>query len=370
MFITVSVYDENSSISEKEKAATFFGETLIWWFQNPSFTNQILKSFDWKNSISAYKQERQNLIIEVKSWTKDEVQQIARDTFLFLSKKISQLNKKSDSRYSLIDQWYTFQNSFNVKIIYAILFLILFWFFWTMFFVIKDYLKWVILSENDAKNILWWGLIDYISEDFVKNDYWIISVWIQKLKWLVILWWVWVDIEKFSIALSQKHSFAWEDMVLIDWDLEKRHLQQEMWLSSRLKNLKWITNLEWWNIEMKMIEDWDKKIENNLENKSLEKISWERDNLKNHNLYLQNTLDDKLKFIPAWTWTWVSYDVLEQLSEKVKILIHTHLPKNSDMLRFKKWTLILLVKIWVTKIDDLKKIKWAWKDSVAYIIVK
>ena len=357
LFLTVSVSDDNSSISEKEAAATFFWETLIWWFQNPSFTSQILQGHEWNNSISAYKQERQNLIIEIKSWTNDSVKDIARDSFAFLNKKISQLNKNSNSKYSLIDWWYTFQNSFDVKIIYAILFFILFWFLTTMIFVIKDYLKWVILSENDAKKILWWKLIDYISEDFTKNDYWIISVWIQKLKWLVILWWVWIDIERFSIWLSQKHSFAWEDMVLIDWDLEKRELQHEMWLSSRLKNLKWITNLESQENEIKLL--WDSS------EKSKEKIESEK-----ANLYLQNTLDENLKFIPAWTWTHFSYNVLDQLSEKVKILIHTHLPKNSDILRVKTWTLILLIKIWVTKIEDLQKIKEAWNWEIRYVIVR
>lgn len=363
MFITVSVSDEKSSISEKEEAATFFWETLIWWFQNPSFTNQILQNHEWNNWVSAYKQERQNLIIEIKSWDIEWVQAIARDSFLFLNKKISQLNKDSNSKYSLIDQWYTFQNSFDVKIIYAILFFILFWFLTTVIFVLKDYLKRVILSEDDARKILWWDLIDYISEDFSKNDYSIISVWIQKLKWLVILWWVWVDIERFSIWLSQKHSFTWEDMVLIDWDLERRWLQYEMWLSSRLKNLKWITNLEWWDTETKLLEN--KK----SDNEDIDKNN-KNNEIKNNNLYLQNTLDEKLKFIPAWTWTWVSYNVLEQLSEKVKILIHTHLPKNADILRLKSGTLILLIKIWVTKIEDLQKIKEAWDWDVKYIIVR
>lgn len=357
LFLTVSVSDENSSVSEKEQAAAHFWETLIWWFQNPSFTSQILQNYKWNNSVSAYKQERQNLIIEIKSPTKDESQEIARDSYSFLSKKIHQLNKDSNSKYSLIDWWYNFQNSFDVKIIYAILFFILFWFLTTVIFVIKDYLKWVILSENDAKKILWWHLIDYISEDFTKNDYWIISVWIQKLKWLVILWWVWIDIERFSIWLSQKHSFAWEDMVLIDWDLEKRQLQHEMWLSSRLKNLKWITNLEWQENNIKLL--WDSS------EKSDEKTESEKTNL-----YLQNTLDDNLRFIPAWTWAHFSYNVLDQLSEKVRILVHTHLPKNSDILRVKTWTLILLIKIWVTKIEDLQKIKEAWNWEIRYVIVR
>ena len=359
LFTTVSVSDENSSVSEKEKAATFFWETLIWWFQNPSFTNYILQKYNWKNSITAYKQERQNLVIEIKSSSEEWAQNIARDTYSFLNKKIAQLNKNAKSKYSLIDQWYVFQKSFDVKIIYAILFFVLLWFFTTMFFVVRDYLKWVILSENDAKKILWWHLIDYISEDFTKNDYSIISVWIQKLKWLVILWWVWVDIEKFSIWLSQKHSFSGEDMVLIDWDLEKRWLHYEMGLSSRLQNLKWITNLNWENSEIKL-----------LENKKSDDEKAEKEKEKNHNLYLQNTLDENLKFIPAWTWNRVAYDVLDQLSDKVRILIHTHLPKNADMLRFKKWTLILLIKIWVTKIEDLQRIKEAWGWDIKYVIVK
>ena len=376
MFLTVSVSDENSSVSEKEEAATFFWETLIWWFQNPSFTAQILKNHEWNSSVTAYKQERQNLIIEIKSWSKNAVQALARDSFWFLNKKIAQLNKKSDSKYSLVDWWYSFQKSFDIKIIYAILFFILFWFFTTVIFVIKDYLKWVLLSENDAKKILWWHLIDYISEDFSKNDYSIISVWIQKLKWLVILWWVWVDIEKFSIWLSQKHSFAWEDMVLIDWDLEKRQLQHDMWLSSRLKNLKWITNLDGQENDVKMLwkpVDWEENSE--TENPETEKTENKKTEIKKTemektNLYLQNTLDDNLRFIPAWTWSHFAYNVLDQLSEKVRILVHTHLPKNADILRVKTWTLILLIKIWVTKIEDLQKIKEAWNGEVKYIIVK
>ncbi|MCD5382526.1 hypothetical protein LR002_00170 [Candidatus Gracilibacteria bacterium] len=359
LFTTVSVSDENSSVSEKEKAATFFGETLIGWFQNPSFTNYILQKYNGKNSITAYKQERQNLVIAIKSSSEEGAQNIARDTYSFLNKKIAQLNKNAKSKYSLIDQGYVFQKSFDVKIIYAILFFVLLGFFTTMFFVVRDYLKGVILSENDAKKILGGHLIDYISEDFTKNDYSIISVGIQKLKGLVILGGVGVDIEKFSIGLSQKHSFSGEDMVLIDGDLEKRGLHYEMGLSSRLQNLKGITNLNGENSEIKL-----------LENKKSDDEKAEKEKEKNHNLYLQNTLDENLKFIPAGTGNRVAYDVLDQLSDKVRILIHTHLPKNADMLRFKKGTLILLIKIGVTKIEDLQRIKEAWGGDIKYVIVK
>lgn len=366
LFTTISVNDENSSISDKEEASTYFWETLIWWFQNPSFTSKILKNHNWDKYISAYKQERQNLIIEIKWESEEDVQRIARDAFLFLKKKIAEINRNSNSKYLLIDQWYNFHNSFDIKITYSILFFILFWFLTIVFFNIMSSLRWIGLHENEIKKILWPWLIDYISTKFSAHDYSIISVWIHKLEGPVILWWVWVNINELSVLLSKKHSFFWEDMVLIDWDLETRSLQYEMWLSSRLKNLKWVTNLEPWTSKLKLLKASTKASKALKTTKAKTGTSKVIDN----KLHIQDTFNDRLKFIPAWTWTTISCDILEQISEKIKIVIHTHLPQNADILRLGKWALVLVVKIWSTKLEDLMKIKEVWWLDIKYIIIK
>ena len=358
LYLTLAVEDKNSSISENELAANNFWETLIWWFRNPAFLKQIL----WENTgiwVSAYKQERQNLVIEVVSWNKNLTEEALRSSFITLYKNINKFNDNSDAKYMLIDQWQVFSISSSKNITYPFIGMFLFLIIAFAIIAIYEFLNWVISSIEQAESIVWSKTLDVINSNFDKNDYTLLSVAIQKMQPVVVFAWLNFDIEKLSVAIAQRQSFFWEKLLLVDWDLQKRSLQHALWLSSRLKNLKWLTNISHDFIKV-----------NNLDLVQGDSQSLVVNTENDTNLFLQNTLDDNLKFIPAWTWNWFLTEIFQNLSHQMRTLIHTQLPENAEILRLSKASLVLVIKLWKSKTADLRKIKEVWGNEIKLVVIK
>jgi len=358
LYLTLAVEDKNSSISENELAANNFWETLIWWFRNPAFLKQIL----WENTgiwVSAHKQERQNLVIEVVSWNKNLTEEALRSSFITLYKNINKFNDNSDAKYMLIDQWQVFSISSSKNITYPFIGMFLFLIIAFAIIAIYEFLNWVISSIEQAESIVWSKTLDVINSNFDKNDYTLLSVAIQKMQPVVVFAWLNFDIEKLSVAIAQRQSFFWEKLLLVDWDLQKRSLQHALWLSSRLKNLKWLTNISHDFIKV-----------NNLDLVQGDSQSLVVNTENDTNLFLQNTLDDNLKFIPAWTWNWFLTEIFQNLSHQMRTLIHTQLPENAEILRLSKASLVLVIKLWKSKTADLRKIKEVWGNEIKLVVIK
>lgn len=390
LYLIIAVQDKNSSISANELAANNFWETLIWWFRNPAFLRQITWDVNWdKNwiSFSAFKQERQNLVIEVVSKNKETTEKMLRNAYFTLFSNIKKFNQSSDAKYMPIEQWQVFSIYSTNWIIYPLIWMILFLIIIFIFIAIYEFFNWVVSSTKQAEEIIWTKVLDEMSSDFDKNDYTLLWVAIQKMKPVVILAWLNFDIEKLSVLIAQRQSFFWEKMLLIDWDLQKRGLHHALWISSRLKNLKWLTNISEDFIKVNDLEipleiqknniktsseisEITSEITSDFSSENHPKIPSILEKKDNTNLFLQNTLDDNLKFIPAWTWDWFLIEIFHNLSHQMRTLIHTQLPENAEILRLSKATLVLVIKLWESKISDLKRIKEVWGDEIKLVIVK
>lgn len=353
LFLTIAVKSDNSSIYEIEEASVNFWETIIWWFRNPSFISEII--WDMRNqkiNISAFKQERQNMIIEIISNSKDINDYIIKSSYIELNKKITEFNDTSNVKYMTLDQGKI------TKISYLKNYLIP-WFLWILLLslaiflvLIYEFLLWAVSSTEQIEYILWTKILDFFESDLNKNDYTLISVAIQKMKPLVILAWVNIDTDVLAVSITHRQSFFGEKIALVDWDLKRRTLQNTLWLSSRLKTLKWYTDID-------TIENWE-KFKQDLNN-------WEE---SQDMIVLQNTLDENIKFVPAWTWNNFLVQVFSNIAQKMKTIIHTQLPDNIEVLRLKNADLVLVVKLWKTRVWDLKRIKEVWEEWIRVVVIK
>lgn len=350
LFLTIAVKSDNSSIQEIEEASTNFGQTLMWWFKNPTFLKEIIweTNNNWAK-ISAYKQERQNMTIEIISSSKITNDNLIKSAHTVLNKKISEYNSMSNVQYMTIDQWKVTNISYLKNIIYPIAWWILWFLIIIVILILYEIFKWAVSSIEQVEDILKIKALDIINSNWHNNDYTLISVAFQKNKPIVILAWVNIDTELLAVLIAQRQSFFWEKLALVDWDLQRRSLQHTLWLSSRLKNLKWYTDIK---------TEFDQKT-------SMVYTGSERDLI-----FLQNTLDENLKFVPAWSWNKFLTQIFTNIAKKMKTLIHTQLPENFEILRLQNADLVLVVKLWKTKISELQRIKEVWNEDIKVIIVK
>lgn len=353
LFLTIAVKSDNSSIYEIEAASVNFWETLIWWFRNPSFQLGII--WDMRNqkvSISAFKQERQNMIVEVISNSKNINNEVIKSAYIELNKKIREFNNTSNVKYMTLDQGkitsISYLKNYLIPIFSSLIMILLILFILLLY----ELLLWSVSSIEQIESILWTNILDYFDSDWSKNDYTLISVAIQKMKPLVILAWVNIDTDILAVSITHRQSFFGEKIALVDWDLKHRTLQNTLWLSSRLKNLKWYTDID-------TIENWEKfkqSLNNWKESKDL--------------IFLQNTLDENVKFVPAGTGNNFLVQVFSSLAAKMKTIIHTQLPDNVEVLRLKNADLVLVVKLWKTKASDLRRIKEVWEEWIRVVVIK
>ncbi len=352
LFLTIAVKSDNSSIREIEEASTHFWQTLMWWFSNPAFRSQVMSEInsDWV-SISAFKQERQNMIIEIISPNKKINDLLIKSAYYTLNEKIKEYNSRSNVKYMTFDQGRVTTMSPIKNISIPIAWLLIWFMIAIMILLLYESLGWSVSNIDQIEELLWNSALDIINSDWALNDYTLISVAMLKMKPIVILAWVNINTDILAVSIAQRQSFFWEQLALVDWDLQKRILQHTLWLSLRLKNLKWYTD-----------------IQNDIDLKAKEKMwFWEK---PQDLIFLQNTLDENLKFVPAWTWNKFLTQIFTNISERMKTLIHTQLPENVEVLRLNKASLVLVVKLWKTKISELKRIKEVWDDEIRYIVVK
>ena len=367
LFLIVAVKSENSSIKEIEEASTYFWETIIWWFRNPAFIFQIIWNNDWSwASINAFKQERQNMIIEVISDSKERNDELIKASFVVLSKKIQEFNSQSNVKYMALDQGritsFSWAKNYILPGIWFIGGLILAFLILTFF----EFARWSVSSIEQIEELFWIKVLDVLDSSWHNNDFTLLSVAVQKMKSIVILAWVNINTDQLAVSIAQRQSFFWEKLALVDWDLQRRSLQHTLWLSSRLKNLKWHTDA-WTSDNTSIPEEKEEKTDEQTTQDI--KVVNKTDNW-NDLLYIQNTLDENLKFVPAWTWNKFLVQIFSNIASKMKTLIHTQLPDNFEVLRLKNASLVLVVKLWKTKLSDLKRINEVWDDEIKIVAVK
>jgi len=313
------------------------------WFRNPVFKHSILKKAQVTEaaSISAQKQERQNMLIEIITSTQEQVQKIAEIVFSELENKISEYNKKTNSFFVVIHQGQSIKKSKIQNIVFPLSGALIGLILSLLLCVIKEFIRNEVSSIDEIEEILNVKSLDFFHTKLEHNDFTLLSVAIQKSQPLVILAGVNVNTDILAVALANKHSYFGEKLALVDGDLERRSLQETLGLSSRMKNIKGHTDA--------------------LLNES---------DIVNTSLIIQNTLNKNLKFLPAGKGERFLTQVFTNVSQEMKTLIHTRFPENLEILRLANATLILVVHLGKTKIKDLKRIKEIWNEELKLVIIE
>ncbi|MBT4936694.1 hypothetical protein HON22_02140 [Candidatus Peregrinibacteria bacterium] len=341
LFFTVATQD-SSNPEQAEVASTYFGETLIGWFRNPVFLSSIkAHAQDDFKSISAYKQERQNLLVEIHSMSKEGANNVSESILEVLEKELIRYNNASGSSFVIIDQGRTLRTSQGAFMLYPLAGLVLGLFLSIFLLLLKELLRDEISSIAEAEQILDTHTMEFLKKDFEKNDYTLLSTAIQKLDSLLILAGVSVDTELLAIALSHKQSFFGEKIALVDGDLCKRNLHHRLGVSSRMKNLKGHTD-----------------------------ASLKDSRVIASSIIIQNTHDDNIKMVVAGRGEKFLSQVFINLAKKMKTLIHTQLPENTEVLRLDNAVLLLVIEVGKTKKRDLQKIRQVWKGELKLIVVE
>jgi hypothetical protein len=341
MFLTVAT--QNSSNPEQaEVASTYFGETLVGWFRNPVFLASIKENNQSEIiTISAYKQERQNIIIEIQTHSKSSAINIAENVFENIILELTRYNSVSNNDFVIVDQGRTIRESQTALLFYPLAGVLLGLFLSFFFFIIKEFFNNEISSIEDAEEILNTKTLDFLSKKFEKNDYTLLSTALQQGSQLIIIAGVSTNIEMLSIALSHNQGELGKNITLVDGDLHEKNLHNPLGVSSRIKNLKGHTDA--------CIKD-EKMIDESL--------------------ILQNTTHDNIKFVFAGKGSSFFTKVFINLSNNMQTIIHTHFPKNYSILQLDTALLMLVVEIGKTKARDLKRIRQLWNGKIELIIVE
>lgn len=88
-------------------------------------------------SVSAYKEERQNLVIESVSESEGLSEDLLRASFLILTEKIKDLNSSSSAKFMLLDQGHVISQVFSKSVFLP--FLGFFIFFFLVIFTLAVY---------------------------------------------------------------------------------------------------------------------------------------------------------------------------------------------------------------------------------------
>ena len=84
-----------------EYSSNNFTSTVLGWFKNDTFINQIISNFQ-ANSVFATKIERSNFVITARSKNQSEIEKLANNAIKNLQEKVTQYNKLADTQYSIL----------------------------------------------------------------------------------------------------------------------------------------------------------------------------------------------------------------------------------------------------------------------------
>lgn len=103
LFLSIGTKQINSSSStfDDVQAADRFTETLQGWFKNPDLIKRIEEKTGESVSLSARKQEKQNLIVTLPAMSEEMADTIANITIQELKQDIQQYNASTGSQYTL-----------------------------------------------------------------------------------------------------------------------------------------------------------------------------------------------------------------------------------------------------------------------------
>lgn len=324
LFTTIANQSESSS-QENEQASTYFGETLMGWFRNPSFLNKIFETAGIQGAISAHKQERQNLIIEIDSANQADGEKLAQKTLTALEAEIVTFNQKTQSNFQILNLGITtspnpIKNTFLLFAGFLFGFLMI-----SGLILIFEALQGKISFLSQIKTFFpEINILSLASKN--ENDLNYLASLYLKQNNPIVLAGVDFDNSTTTVKTSLIASEIEPNIILIDGALNQKKLHTELGLSEMMKNLKGIT-------------DRLKKEEQLAQ-------------------FIQINFKQNLDFLAAGSGkNIILEDLSSELSSHKTILIHTQLPENFPILTFPDFTLILFVKLGITKLKTLELIQ-------------
>jgi len=335
-FLTLA-YQNDLDPEQNEVAATYFGETLVGWFRNPAFLAKLNANFpDLNLSWSAYKQERQNLVVDLVYSPAGNEKDLQKTLIQVLNQEIQNYNKLTNSKFLLIDQGFKSQEVPNQVAKLLILIGILAFAIISAGGAVWEKWKGLLVDKEQLTQILQAEIVEYLDSHWEKNNLTLLFLLMQRLHPLLILAGVDLATDLLAVALAHQNNAFGEKLVLVDGDLQARNLQKSLGIAE--------------NEEIKGHTDIFTKISEKL-------------NLQD---YCYN-LNDNLDFVPAGKGKCFLLEVMKTLAEHQRTLVHTSLPQNLEILRL-EGALFLVVKIGVTKIKHLQEIRRAWTGKI-YIVL-
>lgn len=206
IFTTITVIRDNTSSNlstsyDDVRAADHFTETVQGWFKNPAFLKSIreseLKQYnltpDGDFTISAERQEKQNLVINFHVNEQDRVENISGKALSVLESAIQKYNRTSETDFAIASHE-TYSSESASKLHFLILFaLILGLCIGIGLSYLYEYLTGKILSPLHAENTLNRKAAEIISFNFYHTDnFKYLNAFLEKLhskKYLLIFTW-------------------------------------------------------------------------------------------------------------------------------------------------------------------------------------
>jgi TusA-related sulfurtransferase len=103
LFTTTGVIGETSAYAHVQGAA-YFAETIQGWIKNQVLIDEVLRLVQTKATITAYRQERQNMVIEIIAEKKEVAHNIAKTLINRLNQEVLKYNQITKSNFKLINQ--------------------------------------------------------------------------------------------------------------------------------------------------------------------------------------------------------------------------------------------------------------------------
>lgn len=323
IFTTIA-NESASSSQENEQAATYFGETVMGWFRNPAFLDKIEQKAETKGSLSAHKQERQNLIIELDSDSKENNTRLAKATLDVLKAEIEFFNQNTKNKFTLLNLGTnTYENPLKNQI-YFVVILVATLLVSIFLILLIEAMRGVISVPAQIGVILnHVNLLDIKFKNADDLEY--LATLCCNAKKPVIFAGVDFDHSDITVQTALKAGEIEKSLILVDGDLKTKKLQKNLGLSEMMKNLKGLTD----------------RI------KKEEKLS----------KFVHKALTGNIHFLAAGNGTdAILEDFAEQLGEHKTILIHTIFPQNFPILTLEDFELFLFVKPGKSKIKTLEQI--------------
>ncbi len=328
---------ENYNPQAAVDAADRFSETVQGWILNPNLTGRMQEAAKSSFSLSARKQEKQNLLLDLKLTEERDVTPIASAVVTILNEEIKTYNKMTNSTFKLaINSINPYAIKPNLKLNLSVaLFLGLF--ISILMAYLDEYFRGVVSFETQVSKILGVEVFGKISSPFLIDKEGLMGTYLNTLGNKIIIAGVGIDTAGLIIPLVQVMAkYGNAHLALIDFDLEKRSLHRFTQIKG--DNLLGVTDL------------------------SAKTFSVIGDYL--------HPISQGIKFLPAGQGTNFTMEVLDLLQNAVnKIVIHTSLPQNSEVLRLPVNDLVLLVKLGQTKEEDLRQIKMIFPGRINFLLI-